>query len=65
MLLLFKFQFIVQFQTYQKARHPERNEVKSKDLRTNFTAVLNEMRRFFDSLMLAQNDTVGGCVTVR
>ena len=32
---------------------------KSKDLRTDFTQKVDVMRRFFDSLTLAQNDSVG------
>jgi len=60
-----EFQFSVQFQTHEKACHPERSETESKDLRTDSTAARNEIRRFFDSLMLAQNDTAGGCVTAR
>ncbi len=35
-----------------------RSIAKSKDLRTQFTENVNEMRRSFDSLTLAQNDSV-------
>ena len=47
-----------------KVCHPERLkkiedfQKESKDLRTDLTAYVPVMRRFFDSLSLAQNDTI-------
>ena len=38
-------------------RHLERNEVESKDLRTEYLPSTKRMRRSFDSLPLAQDDT--------
>lgn len=35
---------------------------KSKDLRDHFTGKVNLVRRFFDSLALAQNDILNGIV---
>jgi len=50
----------LQFREATKKRcHPERSRIraaKSKDLGTYFAAYVDEMRRFFDSLSLAQND---------
>ena len=40
----------------EKWCHPERSETESKDLRTKLTIAVYEVRRFFDSLTLAQND---------
>ena len=40
--------------------HSERNEVESKNPRTDLTTALDKMRKSFDALTLAQDDKPGG-----
>ena len=42
-------QFIVQLANHKQRCHPEWSEAESRDLRTNFTKNVNEVRRFLDS----------------
>ena len=46
----FKLMFIALFANYHRTCHPEWSEAESKDLRTDLTANVIQMRRFFDSL---------------